>query len=91
LNIIILIQSRIRGLIVRSQFKLKLDLAKKTQVKNPNKLLKSIEMLQSYWRGYLVRKSWHNFKLEKNIKEMQMGYFCQQVINNHKILFYFSI
>lgn len=46
---------------------------------NYDLLIKSAKTIQSYWRGYAIRKLYRDLRLDMATKAMQFGYFCEQV------------
>ena len=79
-NIIVLLQSLIRGHLSRLRFKKCLDIKiKENKLKNAEKLIDRIKTIQSHWRGHEIRKVYKELKLDHQTKAMQIGYFNQQV------------
>lgn len=71
---VIRLQSHIRAYLARRKYKSKLKNKKQFE-----RMIKSIVTIQSMWRGYLARKSYNSFKVDKQVKSMQLSYFSQQV------------
>jgi myosin heavy subunit len=71
---IIRLQSHVRAYLARQKYKC--QLIRKKQIE---KMIKSIVIIQSMWRGYSARKNYNLFKMDKYAKTMQLNYFNQQV------------
>jgi len=79
-NIVVSLQSLIRGYLSRLRFKKRLDIKiKEHKLKNAEKLIDRIKTIQSHWRGHEIRKVYKELKLDHQTRAMQIGYFNQQV------------
>lgn len=74
-------QAQIRGYLARKRFKKLIgQIRQKERSKiTSERYMKSIRTIQSFWRGFAVRKVYKELKLDKATKAMQFGYFCEQV------------
>ena len=82
-NLIVSLQSLIRGYLSRVRFKTRLESKiKDRKLKNAQQLMDRIKIIQSHWRGHEIRKVYKELKLDHYTKAMQVGYFNQQVNEN---------
>lgn len=81
-----LLQAHIRGYLARIRFKKLTHLQSRSLANSKHRKISSdrymraIRVIQSYWRGYSIRKVYRELKLDRTTKSMQFGYFCEQVI-----------
>lgn len=76
----VIIQSGFRGYLARHKYKLqKSDQLQNERKKKLENILKSVHTIQSYWRGWKIRKIYKESSLERATQQMQLGYFHQQV------------
>ena len=76
----IIIQSQIRGYLARKKYiNQKGDKLQNERKRKFEQIENSVKTIQSYWRGWKIRKIYKEAILDRAAKSMQACYFSQQV------------
>lgn len=75
-----MIQSHIRGFLARQAYQSqKGERLQNERKRKIEKIQNSVKTIQSYWRGWKIRKIYKEAALDRAVKSMQANYFSQQV------------